>query len=944
MPAILRKLVDASISISIGDKERSVGRQRHIGRVVKRCAGAADCAEILAGRSGVGRAAALAEGLDQFSIRGEFLDGVVEIVGEIKGVIGADRDSVGTLEEVFTPGALKLAVAIKDQDGNRAASEDEQAIVRVGCYSGDFDQSRGFGQLTPTRLSVIAQGISPFLETGADLAFDRRTAGGTIGIITASMRTYCEVEPGMLNLCTTYRTPERSLRRRRVLPTQPRLLPAFLVFLVVLFGLGRASLGNTGSPDGDLEFFEKSVRPLLVEKCWPCHGEADKTKGGLRLTSRASVLSGGDSGPAAVARDPAASLLIQAIRYDQETKMPPKGKLPGREIEVLSTWVAMGLPWPSAKDSSTAEMIESTGKRPVDVRRRFWLFEPITAVAAPDVRVKAHARTAIDRFLIADLEKNALSPQDPAGKRTLIRRATFDLIGLPPAPEDISAFLADRSPDAFARVVERLLASPRYGERWGRHWLDVVRYADARDLIQLPAESDFREAWRYRDWVVDAFNRDLPYTEFMRYQVAGDLLPPTNPGGINKDGLIATGMLAIADFVPGDVDKEQMIADYVNDQIDVVSRAFLGLSVACARCHDHKFDPISTEDYYALAGIFFSSRLVPGPVAGNTPLVRAPLLSEDDLKRVHALDAADKSRRAALEQMLPDAGDRAYIDFLRRFALPKLAAYLVAASESRRSQARASGEPIETIAKRQGLDERLLKGFGEYLDRVAAQPSIPRHRALKDAAGGVVVGPRLKESAAGLAKELAALEARKERERALSPKSQSAASSCLIRLRADDPYLVADSDGRVLIWPNRARLPVFARPKSACAGPSGRTWTLAARSGQYSSSTARRCWRFHVACQRPAVCSWCFERPSRPGRADGCWDGKIPTPASTGWVCWPSARVASTWSCEMTADRATWSIRRRSPVSIWCASPGARTGVRCIGTDARRGFRRGSTP
>src|SRR4029079_17240913 len=188
-------------------------------------------------------------------------------------------------------------------------------------------------------------------------------------------------------------------------------------------------------------------------------------------------------------------------------------------------------------------------------------------------------------------------------------RATFDLTGLPPTPTEIDAFLADDSPDAFARVVDRLLASPRYGERWGRHWLDLVRYADARDLIQLPPESDFRESWRYRDWGVESFNRDLPYTQFVRNQVAGDLIPPARPGDVNKDGLVATGLLALADFVPGDVDKNQMIADCVNDQVDVVCRAFLGLSVACARCHDHKFDPISTEDYYALAGILASTRL-----------------------------------------------------------------------------------------------------------------------------------------------------------------------------------------------------------------------------------------------------------------------------------------------------------------------------------------------
>ncbi len=374
----------------------------------------------------------------------------------------------------------------------------------------------------------------------------------------------------------------------------------------------------------DAEFFERSVRPLLVEKCWSCHGPAQKIKGGLRLTSRASILKGGDSGPAAVAGDAAASLLVQATRYDQEPKMPPKGKLPEREIDVLARWVKMGLPWPESRSAAT-NRAEAARSRDNQSTSRFWSFDAVRAVPA----------LGRPRFSESPNPHRPLPPRRARTQRALRRRA-----GRPahPAPaRDLRPDRAAADPGGNRRLprrrvaatrshasIDRLLASPRYGERWGRHWLDVVRYADARDLIQLPAESDFREAWRYRDWVVDAFNRDLPYTEFIRYQVAGDLLPAPSPGGINKDGLIATGMLAIADFVPGDVDKDQMIADYVNDQIDVVSKAFLGVSIACARCHDHKFDPISTEDYYALAGIFFSTRLIPGPVAGNTPLVRVP--------------------------------------------------------------------------------------------------------------------------------------------------------------------------------------------------------------------------------------------------------------------------------------------------------------------------------
>jgi hypothetical protein len=234
--------------------------------------------------------------------------------------------------------------------------------------------------------------------------------------------------------------------------------------------------------------------------------------------------------------------------------------------------------------------------------------------APPGVNLEAWPRGAIDRFILARLEAVGLRPAEPGDKRTLLRRATFDLTGLPPTPEAMAAFLADESPEAFEAVIERLLASPQYGVRWGRHWLDVVRYADARDLIQLPPESDFREAWRYRDWVVEAFNRDLPYTDFLSKQIAGDLLQPDDPARIDAEALVATGFLAIADFVPGDVDKERMIADCANDQIDVVSRTFLGLSLACARCHDHKFDPVTTDDYHALAGILLSTRAIPGPV------------------------------------------------------------------------------------------------------------------------------------------------------------------------------------------------------------------------------------------------------------------------------------------------------------------------------------------
>ncbi len=523
-------------------------------------------------------------------------------------------------------------------------------------------------------------------------------------------------------------------------------------------------------------------------------------------------LKGGDSGPAAVAGKPGESLVVQAVGYQGDTKMPPSGKLPERATKILERWVAMGLPWSAAQATTPASAQASGAASFTAEQRQFWAFQPVKPVPAPTVRDQAWPRSSVDRFILAALEAKGLRPAAPAGKSALLRRATFDLTGLPPTPEELEAFLADDSPQAFARVVDRLLASPRYGERWGRHWLDVVRYADARDLIQLPPESDFRDSWRYRDWVVAAFNRDLPYPDFLRGQIAGDLLPPKQPGGINADGLIATGMLAIADFVPGDVDKEQMIADYVNDQIDVVGRAFLGLSLACARCHDHKFDPISTEDYYALAGIFFSTRLVPGPGVDNTPIIHVPLLSPTELAQLHAETAADQRRRAELEQSLPEAADRAYIELVRATMFEQWTRYLVAACEYR---ARPSGPaPHAERARDLKLDARVLDGWVAYLDRVAAQPHVGRHPLLQDAASGKLTGNDLAFAAEELRFGLS-----QRQQTAVAPERHALAHSLLIRFRADDPYLLTDAGGRVTLWPNRAGLPSDARPLAPRGGP-----------------------------------------------------------------------------------------------------------------------------
>src|SRR5262245_1138893 len=367
-----------------------------------------------------------------------------------------------------------------------------------------------------------------------------------------------------------------------------------------------------------------------------------------------------------------------------------------------------------------------------DEQELFWSFRPVRAVAPPPLNQTGWSQAVIDRFILAMLENHGLSPSAAADRRTLLRRATFDLTGLPPTTEEIAEFLTDESPDAFAGLVDRLLASPRYGERWGRHWLDVVRYADARDLIQLPAESDFREAWRYRDVVVAAFNRDLPYDQFVAQQVAGDLLQPHDPARIDAEALVATGMLAIADFVPGDVDKDQMIADYVNDQIDVVGRAFMGLTLACARCHDHKFDPISTEDYYSLAGIFFSTRLIPGPVAGNTPLVRVPLLSATELQSLEAAAMRDKARLAELSHELGAISNREYLAHLERRVSNDTSACLLAAWEFVHSPAGENRPALGDFAKARGLDEPVLGRWIRYFEEEHPHPALTALRGAAD--------------------------------------------------------------------------------------------------------------------------------------------------------------------------------------------------------------------
>ena len=369
------------------------------------------------------------------------------------------------------------------------------------------------------------------------------------------------------------------------------------------------------------EFFEAKIRPVLATQCGKCHAStAEKLKGGLRLDSREALRLGGDTGPAIVPGKPDESLLIQAIRYrDDELRMPPKAKLPDAVVADFEAWVKMGAPDPRTGSSGTA------ARASIDLAkgREFWSFRPPKKSVPPDVKHADWARGDIDRLLLAALESRGLVPVADADRPRLLRRVSFDLVGLPPTPEELDLFLRDDSPDAFRKVVDRLLASPRFGERWGRHWLDVARFAESSGKTNFT----YPQAWRYRDWAIASFNADKPYDRFVREQIAGDLLPADDDRS-RAEQIIATGFLALGSKAHDAENRGQYSLDVIDEQIEASTRAFLGLTVACARCHDHKMDPIPQRDYYALSGIFRSTQTCSGTLAGVFPNFNASPLIE----------------------------------------------------------------------------------------------------------------------------------------------------------------------------------------------------------------------------------------------------------------------------------------------------------------------------
>jgi hypothetical protein len=376
-----------------------------------------------------------------------------------------------------------------------------------------------------------------------------------------------------------------------------KITAALLVGLVISTSAGAEELSSK-----EVEFFEKKIRPLLSKHCYKCHSaQSDKSKGGLVLDSVEGWMAGGDTGPAIVAGNVKKSLLLRAVSYtNPDLEMPPKRKLADHEIKALVEWVRRGAPDPRV---GAAKIPAPKSSIDIEKGRQFWAFQAPKESAPPTVKSDIWVIDNLDRFVLAKLEEKNLTPVGDASRATYIRRVNFDLIGLPPTPAEVEAFVKNKSPMAHHELVDRLLGSKRFGERWGRHWLDIARFAESTGKTR---NYPYSHAWRYRDYVIDSFNADKPYNRFVTEQVAGDLLPAKNTAQRDRQR-IATAFLALGPKDLNERDKNQYLMDNVDEQIDVTTRAILGLTVSCARCHDHKFDPIPTKDYYAIAGIFRST-------------------------------------------------------------------------------------------------------------------------------------------------------------------------------------------------------------------------------------------------------------------------------------------------------------------------------------------------
>ena len=468
--------------------------------------------------------------------------------------------------------------------------------------------------------------------------------------------------------------------------------------LFVFGNLGQREVVAAEFDSQDIAFFEQKVRPLLIEHCNECHS-GDESNGGLLLDSRRLMLTGGDSGASFVPGEPDQSLIIDAVRYtNEDLQMPPSGRLSDDQIRVLEQWVRMGVPDPRVGGGQPS--VEATGMSIAD-GREFWSFQPVSDPEVPVVKHLSWVRSPIDAFVLRELESRGMTPAPPADKRTLIRRVTLNLIGLPPTQDEVDEFLNDEAPDAYQRLVQRLLASPQYGVRWGRHWLDVVRYADSNGLDENLA---FGTAWKYRDYVVNAFNTDKPFDRFLVEQIAGDLLPEAN-----RETTTATGFLVLGAKVLAEPDRDKLKMDTIDEQLDATGKAFLGMTFGCVRCHDHKFDPIKQSDYYSLAAIFKSTKTFGDT---NTGAIlhwnERDFSNEEHAKQVKAIDAEIAAKKKAASSYKNNV-----IGEIRTAARKHAADYLAAATQFDSS---ASLSDVIQIAKPLGLHPRILYHCRRHLD------------------------------------------------------------------------------------------------------------------------------------------------------------------------------------------------------------------------------------
>ncbi|HEV3059827.1 MAG TPA: PSD1 and planctomycete cytochrome C domain-containing protein, partial [Vicinamibacterales bacterium] len=488
----------------------------------------------------------------------------------------------------------------------------------------------------------------------------------------------------------------------------------FLLTFALAAGTQGQSRQSVAQPQAQTDFFEAKVRPVLAESCYGCH--ADARAGGLRLDSREAMVKGGQSGkPAIVPGDPDQSPLIQAIRQTGALKMPKGGRLKPEDVEALTEWVKSGAAWPAPVTATTAAATTpETSRAPESLftpeQRAFWSFRPLHRPQVPTVTNTTWPKTDIDRFVLARLERGGLTVVKPADRLSLLRRATLDLTGVPPTVEEIEAFEKDDSPQAFTNVVDRLLASPRYGETWGRQWLDVARYAedDYRSLDPMRrGYNPYPNAYLYRDWVVKAFNDDMPYDRFVRSQLAGDLVDES----MRVKALPGLGFLGLGPWYYDNGAVEVTRADERHDRVDAVSRGFLGLTVGCARCHDHKYDPIPTKDYYSLAGVF-----------ANTVYREYPLVPKAEVDAYTQQDKRIEKKQTLLNEFLQTESSQ-----LAETLALQASSYMMAAW-------RVTGQPKEDltkVAEDAKIDYELLDRWVKFLAKPPKfYPSLTAWQAL----------------------------------------------------------------------------------------------------------------------------------------------------------------------------------------------------------------------